>query len=86
MPFKKETVALSELLGIDKFSFPSEGRFVGTVPKKHASKAIKILKKFNKEARIIGEVKWGNGVYLKTNIGSLKLIEMPRGKLIPRIC
>ena len=25
LPFKKETVAIAELLGIDKFSFASEG-------------------------------------------------------------
>lgn len=86
LPFKKETVAISELLGIDKFAFPSEGRFVGTAPKKYAPKVIKILKKFNKEARIIGFVERGRGVYLKTELGSLKLIEMPRGRLIPRIC
>ena len=86
LPFRKETVALSELLGIDKFSFPSEGRFVATIPKEHGSKVIKILQKYNKSAKIIGEVKKGNGVWLETNIGSLKKIEVPRGKLIPRIC
>lgn len=97
LPFKKETLAISELLGIDKLAFPSEGRFVATVPKKEANKVIKILQKFNKEApnqsklgtgqaKIIGEVQKGKGVYLKTNLGSLKLIEMPKGKLIPRIC
>lgn len=86
LPFKKETVALSELLGIDKFAFPSEGRFVATVSKKDAPKVIKILRTFNKSAKIIGTVEKGKGVYLKNNLGSLKLIEMPRGKLIPRIC
>lgn len=86
LPYKKETIAISELLGIDKLAFPSEGRFVATVPKKYAEKVLKILKKFNKEAKIIGSVDSGRGVYLKTNLGSLKPIEMPRGKLIPRIC
>lgn len=86
LPFKKETVALSELLGIDKFAFSSEGRFVGTVPKKYAPKALKMLWKFNKEAKVIGRVEHGKGLYLSTNLGSQKLIEMPRGKLIPRIC
>jgi hydrogenase expression/formation protein HypE len=86
LPFKKETVALSELLGIDKFAFPSEGRFVAAVPKKYAKKTVSILKRFNKDAKIIGLVEKGKGVYLKTNLGSLKPIEMPRGKLIPRIC
>ncbi len=86
LPFKKETIALSELLGIDKFSFASEGRFMATVFKSRASKAVEILRKFNKEAKIIGEVQKGRGVYLKTNLGSFRKIEIPRGKLIPRIC
>lgn len=90
LPFKKETIALSELLGIDKFSFPSEGRFIATVPRKFADKVIKKLKKFNRPpaggAKIIGEVRHGNGVYLKTVLGGIKKIDTPRGKLIPRIC
>lgn len=86
LPFKKETIALSELLGIDKFSFPSEGRFVATVPRKFANKVIEKLKKFNQSAKIIGEIQNGNGVYLKTVLGSIKKINVPTGKLIPRIC
>jgi len=86
LPYKKEIVAISNLLGIDKFAFPSEGRFVATVGEKNAQRVVKILQKFNKEAKVIGRVERGKGVYLKTNLGSLKLVETPRGKLIPRIC
>jgi len=86
LPFKKEVVAISELLGIDKFSFASEGRFVATVAKKDADKVIKILQKYNPETKIIGSVERGSGVWLKTAIGSIKKIETPRGKLVPRIC
>lgn len=86
LPFAKETVALSGLLGIDKFSFPSEGRFVATVSQKNATRVIKILQKFNPEAKIIGRVEKGSGVHLQTTLGSTKKIEVPRGKLIPRIC
>lgn len=86
LPYKKETVALSEMLGIDIFSLPSEGRFVATVPAKQASMVISKLKRFNKQAKIIGEVQKGRGVYLKTGLGSQRKIEMPKGKLIPRIC
>lgn len=86
LPYARETEALSNLLGIDKFSFPSEGRFVGTVSPIHAKKAVAILQKFNKDAKIIGQVEEGKGVYLKTELGSLRRIEMPKGKMIPRIC
>lgn len=86
LPFKKEVVAISELLGIDKFSFASEGRFVATVASSDAQKAIKILRKYNPEAKIIGSVERGNELWLKTLVGSVKKIETPRGKLVPRIC
>jgi len=86
LPFKKEVITISELLGIDKFSFASEGRFVATVSSKNADEAIKILRRYNHEAKIIGKVERGRGVWLKTNIGSLKKIEVPRGKMVPRIC
>lgn len=86
LPYKKETKAISELLGINLLALPSEGRFISTVPEKFANKTIKILQKYNKTAKIIGEVQKGKGVFLKTKSGGLRPIEMPRGKLVPRIC
>lgn len=86
LPYKKDVIAVSELLGIDVFSFPSEGRFVAAVEPKNEMKVLKILREFSKEAKTIGKAKKGGGVYLKTKLGSLRPIEMPQGKLIPRIC
>lgn len=86
LPYKKETRALSELLGIDMFSLASEGRFIAAVSLRNAGKTLKILRKFNPAAKIIGRAEKGKGVYLKTKFGSLRPIEMPKGKLIPRIC
>ena len=86
LPFKKETVALSELLGIDIFSFASEGRFIAAIAPQRAGLVIKKLKRFNPQAKIIGRAEKGKGVFLKTGLGGLRSIEMPRGKLIPRIC
>lgn len=85
-PYKKETKTISELLGINLLALPSEGRFIATVPEKFAVKTVKILQKYNKTAGIIGCVKQGKGVFLNTNSGGLRPIEMPRGKLVPRIC
>ncbi len=87
LPYKKEVVAVSELLGIDIFSLASEGRFIASVSKGNTKMVLDILKEFNDEASIIGVVEDGDsGVYLKTKIGGLRPIEMPKGKLIPRIC
>ena len=86
LPYKKEVIAITELLGLDIFSLASEGRFVASVNRKDSEKVLRILKKFNSEAKIIGEVLKGRGVYIKNNLGTLRRIEVPRGKLIPRIC
>ncbi|MDO9399537.1 MAG: hydrogenase expression/formation protein HypE [bacterium] len=97
LPYKKETIAVSELLGIDIFSLASEGRFIASVSAVNIKKVLEILKQFNDEAlkdrklptgqaKIIGEVKKGKGVFLKTKTGGVRSIDMPTGKLIPRIC
>ena len=86
LPYKKETVAVTELLGLDKFSLASEGRFVASVSEKNVKKVLNILRKFNPEAKVIGRVEKGKGVFLRTELGGLRQIEVPRGKLIPRIC
>lgn len=86
LPYKKEVVAITKLLGLDIFSLASEGRFIATLKKNEAKKVLTILRKFNPEAKVIGEVLSGRGLYLKTELGGLIKIEVPRGKLIPRIC
>lgn len=86
LPYKKEVVAVTELLGLDKFSLASEGRFIASVSEKNIDKVIEILRKFNREAGVIGKVDKGRGVFVRTELGSLRKIESPRGKLIPRIC
>ncbi|HBI16661.1 MAG: Hydrogenase expression/formation protein HypE [Candidatus Moranbacteria bacterium GW2011_GWF2_34_56] len=93
LPYKKEVVAVTELLGLDKFSLASEGRFIASVSPENIKKVLTILKKFNSEAKIIGRVEpssakamAGKGVYVKTELGALRKIEAPKGKLIPRIC
>lgn len=86
LPYKKETIAVSELLGIDIFSLASEGRFIASVDANKTEEVIKILQKYEKQAKVIGRVEDGEGVFLETKIGSLRKINMPAGKLIPRIC
>ena len=93
LPYKKETLAIAGLLGIDVLSFASEGRFICAVTEKDAKKVLTILKKFNSEAKVIGKAEklvrrggGGNCVFLRTNLGSFRPIEMPCGKLVPRIC
>ena len=86
LPFKQSVISLSELLGIDLFGFPSEGRFVASCQPENTQKVLEILHKYNSEAKVIGKAEEGEGVYVRTKIGSMKRVEMPEGKLLPRIC
>lgn len=99
LPYKKETKVVTELLGLDIFSLASEGRFIASVSPKNINKVLKILRTFNKAAKVIGRAykvnrfarhasrsDVGVGVFLETDLGGSRRIESPRGKLIPRIC
>jgi len=85
IPFKKEVNAVCDLLGLSAYEIACEGRFVCGVKPEHADATLKILKKFNSDAAIIGEVTSGKGVFIQTIVG-MRQLEVPRGKLIPRIC
>ncbi len=85
IPISKETSSICKLLGIDKYSLASEGRFVAGAEEKNLNKVIKILKKFNKNSCAIGIVEKGDGVFIKNSRGEKKL-ELPTGVLVPRIC
>ncbi|MFH1187754.1 MAG: hydrogenase expression/formation protein HypE [bacterium] len=85
IPFKKEVISICKILGISQYALACEGRFVCTAPNDKADEVVEILKKFNSDAAVVGEVVSGSGVVLKTELGE-RILELPRGKLVPRIC
>lgn len=85
IPFRKEVLSICKILGISQYALPCEGRFVCTAPQDKAHIVVSALKKFNSRAAIIGRVVSGNNVILETEIGE-RILESPRGELIPRIC
>ncbi len=85
IPIKKETIAICRLLGLSEYSIASEGRFVAGILAKDAEKVLRILRRFNSDAAIIGEVSKGKGVFIQNELGEKKL-DVPQGNLVPRIC
>ncbi|MFH1564652.1 MAG: hydrogenase expression/formation protein HypE [bacterium] len=85
LPFKKEVISICKILGISQYALACEGRFVCTAPKERADEVVEILKKFNSDVAVVGEVISGRNVVLKTELGE-RVLDPPRGKLIPRIC
>ena len=81
-----EVMGLCEMFGFEPMDLANEGTFLVAVSSKDAKKAEEILKKFNQNASIIGKVVKGDKAILISPWGSKRVIELPKGELLPRIC
>lgn len=90
LPVKEEVASMCEILGFEPLYIANEGKVVLIVAEEDAKKVLEIMKKdpMGKDAQIIGEVIEDNNsvVYLKTEIGGTRILNMPVGELLPRIC
>ena len=79
-----------ELFGFDPLYVANEGRFVAFVPAHEAERAVGILRSIpvSAQAQVIGAVADGNPglVTMRSVIGGERLIDMPSGEQLPRIC
>ena len=85
---KDEVKGVCELFGFEAFELANEGTFVLCVEKAHEQRALQILRKFNENAAVIGEVleSGGSRVILQNAYGAKRFLEVPKGELLPRIC
>lgn len=90
IPVKDEVRSMCEILGFDPLYIANEGKLVLIVSDKDSQKVLQTMRKnpMGKDAEIIGEVIEDdkNAVFLKTDIGGTRLLNMPAGELLPRIC
>lgn len=89
IPFSPAAQAVSEMLGIDLLHVASEGRVLAFCAPSVAGKVCEKWRKLpeGRETRAIGTVQEGRGhVVLETIAGGRRLIDMPEGELLPRIC
>ncbi|WP_457563292.1 hydrogenase expression/formation protein HypE, partial [Caminibacter pacificus] len=86
LPISDEVVGLCEIFGFEPMDLANEGTFIVAVSEKDALKAEEILKSFNQNASIIGELTDDDKVILKSPWGTKRVIELPKGELLPRIC
>lgn len=85
VPVKGAVRSMTELLGIDIYSLACEGRFVCIASAENAEKVVNILQGFDPDASIIGEVAEGEEVIIDTGFGK-RILPMPSGNVVPRIC
>jgi hydrogenase expression/formation protein HypE len=90
IPIDKAVLAACELLGFDPLYIANEGKLVAIVPPDDADPILKKMKrnKYGTRAAIIGEVvaEHPGKVVMKTSLGASRIVDMPVGELLPRIC
>lgn len=90
IPIKEAVHAASEMLGIDPFEVTCEGKALIGVRENDANNVLNAIKKtkYGKDAAIIGTAKSERSglVILETKIGGHRIVEMPYGEPIPRVC
>ncbi len=90
IPVKEAVKSMCEILGLDPLYIANEGKVVLIVAKEDAEKVINVMKEdpMGKDATIIGEIvpHERRSVYLKTELGTTRLIDMLTGEVLPRIC
>jgi len=79
-----------ELLGLDPLYIANEGKLVAAVVEGDAGCVLSAMRenKYARQAAVIGYVtsEHRGRVVMKTSIGSSRIIDMPVGEILPRIC
>ncbi len=91
IPIKPVVQAAADMLGFDVLTIANEGKFIAIVSPESAGDCLRICKNhpLGKEAKVIGEVCQSRDVHLveiKTKIGGRRIVQMPYGRELPRIC
>ncbi len=90
IPIHDGVRAACELLGFDPLYVANEGKLVAVVAPEDAEKVLEKIRhnRYGIEAAIIGEVtaEHKGKVVMRTRLGSLRIVDMLSGELLPRIC
>ncbi len=90
IPIDRTVQAAADMLGLDVLNIANEGRIVAVVAEDAAERFIAICRThpLGRRAAIIGTVVSGTEplVELKTKAGGRRVVQMPYGRELPRIC
>ncbi|MDO8897795.1 MAG: hydrogenase expression/formation protein HypE [Bacteroidales bacterium] len=90
IPMKEGVRGMCELLGFDPLYVANEGKVVVVVSPDAAEQLLKLFRAhpLGKEAVIIGEITSAHAgrTWLETSIGGSRIVDMPAGEQLPRIC
>jgi len=90
VPVRPEVRAACEMLGFDPFHLANEGKLIAILPEGAAEAVLAAMQAhtYGREAAIIGRVvtEHPGMVTVKTSIGGKRILDLPAGELLPRIC
>jgi hydrogenase expression/formation protein HypE len=90
VPVRTPVAAACEMMGFDPLTVANEGKVVVFVPPEEADAALKALQThpLGADAARIGKVTADHPgmVLARTGIGGRRVLDMPLGELLPRIC
>jgi hydrogenase expression/formation protein HypE len=90
VPVREYVAGACEILGIDPLYVANEGKLIAIVPGDEADKALETIRahELGREAVILGEVVAENPglVTMRTGLGAERIVDMPIGEQLPRIC
>ena len=91
VPVNPAVRAAADMLGLDVFNVANEGKVVAVVAQEAADRCVDLCRRhpLGRQAAIIGQVKaavQAPVVELVTRIGGRRIVQMPYGRDLPRIC
>jgi hydrogenase expression/formation protein HypE len=90
IPVRPEVRGACELLGLDPLTIANEGKLLAVVARDHADAALAAMRghPLGRDAAMIGEVRDQpvGMVFLRTDIGGTRVLDMLVGDPLPRIC
>jgi hydrogenase expression/formation protein HypE len=91
IPVDKTVQAAADMLGFDVLTIANEGKFIAVVSPESAQDCLEICRNhpLGKNAAVVGQVVQTKNmplVELITRIGGRRIVQMPYGRELPRIC
>ena len=90
VPVRPAVSAACEMLGFDPLTVANEGKLIAIVPADEAEQALEAIQAhpLGADAARIGQVteEHPGMVLARTGIGGRRIVDMPLGELLPRIC
>ena len=90
IPVREEVRGFCDILGLDPLYLANEGKLIAFVNDEDTDKVLEVMhkNKYGKNAKVIGKVidKAIGEVGLRTAVGGIRIVDMPQGEQIPRIC